>query len=516
MPTPSEKLASSLEKLKELQQRGHIAIQSKDLSRTHRERLLRNGFIQEVIKGWYIPARLDQPEGESTIWYASFWNFCSAYFNQKFGDKWCLSPEQSLSLHAGNWTVPKQLIIRSPKASNNIILLPHQTSVLDVRNSLPKKDAVEIKDGIRIFSLPTALVESSSRFFLQAPTDARTALSLIRDASEVLRPLLLGNHSVIAGRLAGAFRNINRSEIADQILKTMQSADYHVREMDPFVERLKIIINSRERSPYVNRMSILWQEMRSIVMQHFPKISTRKVSITTYIKQVEEIYATDAYHSLSIEGYHVSAELIQRVRSGAWNPDKNEVDQEHTNALAARGYWQAFKAVEESIRKVFRVSNPGNVFEKDHRDWYRELFGPSVTAGILEVSDLAGYRRWPVYIRRSMHVPPNPDAVRDLMPAFCELLIEEKEAAVRAVLGHFFFVYIHPYMDGNGRLGRFLMNLMLAAGNYPWIVIPVDQRSKYFSALEVASVEQNILPFTQFISKLVSDRMQGKALPKIR
>jgi len=38
------------------------------------------------------------------------------------------------------------------------------------------------------------------------------------------------------------------------------------------------------------------------------------------------------------------------------------------------------------------------------------------------------------------------------------------------VLGHFVFVYIHPYLDGNGRIGRFLMNLMLAAGGYPWTV----------------------------------------------
>jgi hypothetical protein len=37
-------------------------------------------------------------------------------------------------------------------------------------------------------------------------------------------------------------------------------------------------------------------------------------------------------------------------------------------------------------------------------------------------------------------------------------------AGVRVVLGHFIFVYIHPYMDGNGRMGRFLMNVMLAGG----------------------------------------------------
>jgi Fic family protein len=50
------------------------------------------------------------------------------------------------------------------------------------------------------------------------------------------------------------------------------------------------------------------------------------------------------------------------------------------------------------------------------------------------------------------------------MPAFFELLQQEEQPAVRVVLGHFFSVYIHPYIDGNWRIGRFLMNLMLASG----------------------------------------------------
>ena len=57
MATPHEKLAESLEVLHVLQAEGRIAIRSQDLSRTHRERLLRSGFLEEVMKGWYVPAR---------------------------------------------------------------------------------------------------------------------------------------------------------------------------------------------------------------------------------------------------------------------------------------------------------------------------------------------------------------------------------------------------------------------------------------------------------------------------
>ena len=143
------------------------------------------------------------------------------------------------------------------------------------------------------------------------------------------------------------------------------------------------------------------------------------------------------------------------------------------------------------------------MIRRDHANWYRELFAPSVTAGILRPADLAGYRNGPVYIRQSMHVPPNIEAVRDLMPAFFDLLEQEEEPGVRVVLGHFIFVYIHPYMDGNGRIGRFLMNSMMAAAGYPWTIIPLDTRNDYMSALESASTDQNIKPFTRFIANLI-------------
>jgi Fic family protein len=220
-------------------------------------------------------------------------------------------------------------------------------------------------------------------------------------------------------------------------------------------------------------------------------------------------------HSLSIEGYRANAELIERVRSGAWNPDDKENNREHRNALAARGYWQAYQAVQESLEKILVGENQGTVVDEDHGKWYGELFGPSVTAGIISAVDLAGYRNGPVYIRRSMHVPPPREAVRDCMPALFDLLSEEPEPAVRVVLGHFIFVYIHPYVDGNGRMGRFLMNTMLASGGYPWTVIPVEERNEYMAALEEASVDGNIGPFAEFLARLVADGTKGKSIPKV-
>ncbi len=515
MASPHEKLAESLEALRALQDRGVVAVRSGDLTRTHRERLVKNGFLQEVMKGWYIPARPDEAMGESTAWYASFWGFCAAYLQERFGTNWSLSPEQSLLLHAGNMTVPRQLLVRSPKARNKITTLPHDTSLLDTRAALPEARQTAEKYGLRLFSVPAGLVSCRSGFFRQNATDARAALSMVRDASDVLALLLEGGRTTVAGRLAGAFRNIGRDRIADDIVKTMQTADYDIREKDPFEDTIDLILPAREQSPYVNRIRLMWQQMREPILKQFPAAPGRPSDIAAYLKAADDIYVTDAYHSLSIEGYRVSPELIERVRIGEWNPNENEDDREHRNALAARGYWQAYQAVRESLRKVLEGANSGAVGDDDHGAWYREMFGPSVTAGLLRTADLAGYRNGQVYIHRSMHVPPRHEAVQDCMPAFFDLLREEPEPSVRVVLGHFVLVYIHPYMDGNGRMGRFLMNVMLAGGGYPWTVIPLGKRDDYMAALESASVEQDIAPFAIFLGRLVSDSLEGKPAPQV-
>ena len=89
------------------------------------------------------------------------------------------------------------------------------------------------------------------------------------------------------------------------------------------------------------------------------------------------------------------------------------------------------------------------------------------------------------------------------MSALSDLMMQEENALVRAILGHFFFVYIHPYMDGNGRTARFVMNSQLVTVGYPWVVIPVERRQEYMVALEQASVDGNIEGFVRFIGKVM-------------
>lgn len=105
-------------------------------------------------------------------------------------------------------------------------------------------------------------------------------------------------------------------------------------------------------------------------------------------------------------------------------------------------------------------------------------------------------------------MPPRWEVIPDAMTAYFDLLEAEPEPSVRVVLGHWLFGYIHPYPDGNGRIARFLMNAMLASGGYSWTVIRVEDREAYMKALESASVENDIGPFTTFIAERVKAAME--------
>ena len=119
---------------------------------------------------------------------------------------------------------------------------------------------------------------------------------------------------------------------------------------------------------------------------------------------------------------------------------------------------------------------------------------------MMPLSDALGYRNNVVMIKNSNHVPPPYEAVMDCMEELMERLREEPEPCVRAILGHFFFVFIHPLPDRNGRLARFTMNTMLASGGYPWTVVRVSQRNQYLDACEAASFGGDIKPFAEFVA----------------
>ena len=362
---------------------------------------------------------------------------------------------------------------------------------------------VEPRYGIHLYPLAEALVYCSPQYFISDALNARTCLAQLKDASEIIKLVADEGNTTRAARVCGALRNIGRDDMADEINNFMQRLGHQLREDDPFVEKSPLAGISE--SPYSVRIRLMWEKMKKQIMSLGITLQFKSIDIDTVIANMEANYVKDSYHSLSIEGYRVTEGLIEKVRSGNWNPSDNSRDSEQRNALAARGYYQAFGAVKDSVRKILTGGQPGEIVADDFPTWHFELFQPCITAGIIKASDLAGYRSHQVYIRNSKHTPLNPDALRDAMPTFCDLLSKEENAYVRAILGHFFFVYIHPYMDGNGRTARFIMNTLLVTAGLPWTVIPVERRSSYMVALEKASIDGDISDFAQFIFSLIKE-----------
>jgi hypothetical protein len=516
---PNQKLASALEALKRLQDDGLRAIPGPKLSRAHREVLLRAGFLEEVIRGWYVPRRPDEAHGDTVSWYASVREFVADYAAQRFGDRWHVNPDQSVLLRSGERTPPKQFQLWATGGTNQTVQLLHGFSLFIYKavKLLPASPAPDC-GRLRLVELPAALVAASPTLFLQNPIAAQIALGSLSDASDLLRILLEGPHPSVAGRLAGGFRAIGQAALADEIAGAMRSAGHAVTEVSPFDAPLPALLpDGRPESPYVGRLRLLWARMRETVITAFPPawVPAAPKDLDALLEDVEARYIADAYHSLSIEGYRVSATLIEKIRDGNWNPDGDERDRAVRDGMAARGYFEAHNLVRRDLARVVRHENAGKVFRDALPGWYQALFGPSVQAGLLKASDLAGYRNDQVFIRGALHVPPSKEAVRECMPVFFDLLEAESEPRVRAVLGHFFFVYIHPYMDGNGRLARFLMNLMLVPAGHVWTVIPVERRSEYMDALEQASSHGNIVPFARFLAVLAAQQAE-QPLPRPR
>lgn len=508
MSKPHEKMAASLSLLHQHQKTGAKVVRTADLSRVHRERLVDAGYLTPVMKGWFIYSSPDDRAGDSTAWYTSMRDFVRGYADERFGEDWCVNPELSLQLHTAVTRLPQQTMLHAPKGDNNLVHLPAGTSIFVYKaKDFPATELrVEVM-GLRAYSLEAALVRANPLIWKTDPRTMRLALAQLQDAADLSRILLDGDHSSIAGRLIGALGAVGRDDLGQQIHQAMSSLGYVVRPENPFTEPVAPVM-LRQESPYCGRVRDMWEEMRTKVIENWSLAPGPVLDANAYMNDMQDRYVTDAYHSLSIEGYHVTPELIDKVRAGKWSPDGNDEDKRDRDVMAARGYYDAHLRVRDSLSPVLAGQNAGTVVKKDLQSWYQAMWRPSVIAGILKPSDLAGWRNGEVFIRNSMHTPPKREAVRETMPVFFELLEQEESAAVRVVLGHFVFVFIHPYMDGNGRLARFLMNTMLASGGWPWTVIPVETRGEYMRALEAGSADKDIVPFTKFLARIVAQQLE--------
>jgi len=116
-----------------------------------------------------------------------------------------------------------------------------------------------------------------------------------------------------------------------------------------------------------------------------------------------------------------------------------------------------------------------------------------------------------VIIAGAKHIPPEPFLVREKMEEFINWYNNEAvklHPLERAALVHIIFVGIHPFIDGNGRTSRLLLNLELMKNGYPPIVIRVENRLKYYAALDKAHTTGDNNDFIELIKEEVNKALE--------
>lgn len=196
----------------------------------------------------------------------------------------------------------------------------------------------------------------------------------------------------------------------------------------------------------------------------------------TILKKLRDQFTIEmTYHSNAIEGNRLTLkETLLVLRKGLTIKGKNF--QEH---LEAKNHEEAMNFLFEIVDSKKRLTLSHNLIRQLH-----QLVVKDTEAGIA-----GSYRKTDVQILGSKHRPPPGYQVQGQMTKFIEWLSKSKnkfhpvEFAARA---HHRFVAIHPFEDGNGRTGRLLMNLLLMRNEYPIAIVQKNDRSKYYSALDVA------------------------------
>jgi Fic family protein len=208
------------------------------------------------------------------------------------------------------------------------------------------------------------------------------------------------------------------------------------------------------------------------------RLDSLKISPEIEKKYREDLTIVWTYHSTTIEGSTLSFKDTNLFLSeGIVGPNRPFEDY-----LDAKGHKDAvglvFLWVDKDFRRQIQEIDILNLHKTTM--WGREWGG--------------NYRKVQVYIRNSTHLPPPPSQVKQMMKEFVSRINKNPDKLsliTHIAISHSDFEGIHPFVDGNGRVGRLLVNWMLMGAGYPPIIIEVRERKKYFSLLEEAQVKND-------------------------
>lgn len=167
----------------------------------------------------------------------------------------------------------------------------------------------------------------------------------------------------------------------------------------------------------------------------------------------------------------------------------------------------------KSLREVHEVINHKKAFdymlgykEKITKEFMFELQRIVVSNTLRQdlLSQIGRYRTVQIFIGRS--IPPKPQEVPKKMASLLRWYSINKKRLHPLVLASYFhieFEKIHPFVDGNGRVGRLLMNFILHKNRYPMINIPKKRRFRYYEVLQNAQYKRNLRSFVKFLINIL-------------
>ncbi|MBP1042676.1 Fic family protein [Vagococcus sp. BWB3-3] len=215
------------------------------------------------------------------------------------------------------------------------------------------------------------------------------------------------------------------------------------------------------------------------------------------LKEIERI--DEVYNSNALEGNTITRFETKMILSEGITISEKPM-REHLEVINLN---EAIDFVEELVSSEQPLSE--RLIKDIHRIVYDKL--------AMDKSNVGQYRRIPVEISGSSFVPPEPFHVPGLMQELVKWANTNQNVihpVEYAALLHEKFVTIHPFIDGNGRTARLLMNFALTGNGYPPIIVKAEpsSRLRYNRTLEAAQVDRNLDPFTDFITELVSEKLE--------
>ncbi|GMR47924.1 hypothetical protein PMAYCL1PPCAC_18119 [Pristionchus mayeri] len=214
---------------------------------------------------------------------------------------------------------------------------------------------------------------------------------------------------------------------------------------------------------------------------------------TTMRRVMRESYFAHVYHTVAIEGNTLSlGETRSILETGMPIPGKSLI--EHNEVLG----------MDSALRYLNRSLIDSNGFTiEDILEIHRHVLGH------VSPVDAGRIRSTQVYVGR--FTPVAPSEVQSEMEELVEWLnadeTKEMEAVERAAIAHYKLVLIHPFVDGNGRTSRLLMNLLLMRSGFPPVILPVEDKALYYATLHTANLG-DLRPFVRFVAKHTRNTLQ--------